>query len=52
MKKLRYCQSCDQYTLNESCSEHGNTISAYPPKFSPQDKYAKYRAKELIGDLH
>ena len=46
MKKLRYCTGCKEYTLKESCPKHGPTVSAYPLKFSPEDKYAKYRQKQ------
>ena len=44
MKKLRKCVDCGEYTLHEShCSKP--TKSAYPPKYSPADKYGEYRRK-------
>ena len=45
MKKIRKCPSCGEYTLGE---EHcgTRTISAHPPKYNPNDRYAKYRRKE------
>ncbi|MBD3389588.1 ribosome biogenesis protein [Candidatus Micrarchaeota archaeon] len=45
MKKIRKCESCGEYTLEE---EHCGikTLSAHPPKYNPNDKYAKYRRKE------
>ena len=44
MKKLRFCTNCNEYTLELNCSVcNMKSISKYPPKFSPQDKYGKYR---------
>jgi H/ACA ribonucleoprotein complex subunit 3 len=44
MKRLRKCTVCREYTMKaEHCS--APTVTAYPPKFSPQDKYAEYRQK-------
>ncbi len=44
MHKLRYCDRCRQYTLEEEhCGE--KTRAAHPPKFSPEDKYGEYRLK-------
>ncbi|MFX0115013.1 MAG: RNA-protein complex protein Nop10 [Candidatus Hodarchaeota archaeon] len=43
-KRLRKCVSCGHYTLAASCSRCGNQARlAHPPRFSVQDKYAKYR---------
>jgi H/ACA ribonucleoprotein complex subunit 3 len=53
MTNLRYCKNCNEYTLNDLCSNcKEKTISAYPPRFSPQDHYGKYRRmlkKQLKG---
>ncbi len=45
--QLRKCVNCNRYTLKNEC-EHcqEKTVSAHPAKFSPDDKYLKYR---LIG---
>lgn len=45
MKSLIYhCKMCDQYTLNPICQKCGEqTTHPAPPKFSPEDKYGKYR---------
>ena len=32
-----------QYTLKEVDEEGSPTLTVKPPKYSPQDKYAKYR---------
>ena len=45
--QLRKCSKCHQYTLKETCKRCSeNTKSAHPAKFSPDDKYIKYRLKE------
>jgi H/ACA ribonucleoprotein complex subunit 3 len=42
--KMRKCKSCETYTLKEKCPKCGNTtVSPNPPKFSPEDKYGKWR---------
>jgi H/ACA ribonucleoprotein complex subunit 3 len=39
-----FCGSCKAYTLKENCPKCGQkTILPKPPKYSPQDKYGKYR---------
>jgi len=42
---LRKCTWCNKYTLNqEKCPYCGGKVRIpHPAKFSPQDKYAKYR---------
>jgi H/ACA ribonucleoprotein complex subunit 3 len=48
--KLRKCITCNQYTFKETCPKcNKKTVIPVPPKFSPQDKYGKYRRK-LIGE--
>ena len=45
--QLRKCPKCFQYTLKEKCPKCGEqTISAHPAKFSPDDKYMRYRLAE------
>jgi H/ACA ribonucleoprotein complex subunit 3 len=36
------CQKCGKYTLEETC-HNLSTIRVKPARFSPEDKYAKYR---------
>ncbi|MFQ6124175.1 MAG: RNA-protein complex protein Nop10 [Candidatus Heimdallarchaeota archaeon] len=47
MKLLRKCSVCGRYTLSESdCPEcGGETRSAHPARYSPEDKWGKYRRK-------
>ena len=45
--QMRKCTKCNQYTLKEKCIKcNEETISAHPAKFSPDDKYMKYRLAE------
>jgi len=46
MKHIRRCVSCGEYTLLlEHCGE--KSISVHPPKYNPNDRYAKYRRDEM-----
>jgi len=41
---LRRCGACGRYTLAAGCPACGDeTASAHPAKFSPDDRYARYR---------
>jgi H/ACA ribonucleoprotein complex subunit 3 len=42
---LRKCELCGRYTLKQSGCPYcgGNVRIPHPPKFSPDDKYLKYR---------
>ncbi|MBS7659406.1 MAG: RNA-protein complex protein Nop10 [Candidatus Bathyarchaeia archaeon] len=42
---LRKCLNCGRYTLNkDKCPICGGLVRIpHPPKFSPEDKYLKYR---------
>lgn len=49
-KRILYCKSCDIFTLKGKCPKCGRiAVTTQPAKFSPEDKYGKYRrmAKEL-----
>ncbi len=42
MKKILKCRVCGAYTMKEKhCNE--KTFSPKPGKYSPEDKYGKYR---------
>lgn len=42
--QLRKCINCKRYTLKDKCSKCGNvTVNVHPGKYSPDDKYARYR---------
>ena len=40
-KHIMKCPSCGKYTLSSKCCDV--TVLPRPPKFSLDDKYAKYR---------
>ncbi|MCL4327449.1 MAG: RNA-protein complex protein Nop10 [Candidatus Thermoplasmatota archaeon] len=43
---IRYCGKCHIYTLEETCPQCGGpTAMAVPPKFTPNDRFQKYRIK-------
>ena len=45
--QLRKCPKCDTYTLKEKCKKcGGETKNVHPAKFSPDDKYLRYRIAE------
>ncbi len=47
MKKIRKCENCNIYSLDETCKKCGaKTINPAPPKYSPKDKYGTYRRKQ------
>jgi H/ACA ribonucleoprotein complex subunit 3 len=42
--QLRKCSKCKKYSLKESCDTcKEKTVSVHPAKFSPDDKYMRYR---------
>ena len=42
--RMRKCEACGEYTLKEVCVRCGaRTVSPLPPRFSPTDRYGKYR---------
>ncbi|MBQ6218330.1 MAG: RNA-protein complex protein Nop10 [Methanosphaera sp.] len=42
--RMRKCRNCNEYTLQETCPEcNEKTGVIFPARFSPQDKYGKYR---------
>ena len=49
---MRYCESCEKYTLKEECDGQ-KTLDPKPPKYSPEDRYGEYRreAKRRQGLL-
>ena len=45
--QIRRCEKCNAYSLKEKCNIcKENTKSVHPAKFSPDDKYMRYRIKE------
>ncbi|GAB6148298.1 RNA-protein complex protein Nop10 [Stetteria hydrogenophila] len=52
---LRKCTRCGAYTLRrDACPRCGGPVKVpHPPRFSPEDKYLKYRymMKKLAGEI-
>ena len=41
---ILYCKECNKYTMSKRCVLCSiQTSNPLPPRFSPQDKYGKYR---------
>ncbi len=46
MNKIKFCEKCKKYTMKDECAEcNENSIRRIPPRYSPDDKNAKYRRK-------
>lgn len=44
--KMRKCNSCNIYTMKDVCPVCDGEVNViYPPKYSIEDKYGKYRRK-------
>lgn len=43
MKHILKCKKCYSYTLKEKCKCGSEALSPMPAKYSPEDKYGKYR---------
>lgn len=44
---LRFCNKCNRYTLKMNCPIcNDKTMLAHPAKFSPDDKYIRYRVNK------
>jgi H/ACA ribonucleoprotein complex subunit 3 len=50
--EILFCSSCNKYTLDKECLKCGKkTVPTKPPKFSPDDKYGKYRREVKRREL-
>ncbi|KZX11402.1 RNA-protein complex protein Nop10 [Methanobrevibacter filiformis] len=42
--KLRKCKTCDIYTIKDKCPNcEGELNVVYPPRYSLEDRYGRYR---------
>ncbi len=49
-KYIRKCPSCGRCTLQEECPSCGTgTVTAHPPRFSPEDRHALERALQRLA---
>ena len=44
---MRRCPECGRYSLEMKCTCGCDTVTAHPPKYSPDDKYGKYRRMSI-----
>lgn len=51
MKHILRCRDCGNYTMKESCICGGVAVNPKPPKYSPEDHYARYRREAKEEDL-
>jgi H/ACA ribonucleoprotein complex subunit 3 len=43
-KHILFCGKCNKYTIKDVCPLcNGSVVSHKPPKYSPEDKYGKFR---------
>lgn len=43
---IRKCRNCETYTLKEECPKCGSFADvALPPRYSPQDRFQRFRLK-------
>ncbi|BCU68554.1 ribosome biogenesis protein Nop10 [Sulfolobales archaeon HS-7] len=48
--KIRFCKKDRIYTLEETCTKcGGRTAIPHPTRFSPIDKYVRYRIENKLG---
>ncbi|MBQ2485871.1 MAG: RNA-protein complex protein Nop10 [Candidatus Methanomethylophilus sp.] len=41
---IRKCPECGRYSLKDKCQDcSSGTVPAHPAKYSPDDRYGKYR---------
>ncbi|KYK29869.1 MAG: ribosome biogenesis protein [Candidatus Proteinoplasmatales archaeon SG8-5] len=41
--RILKCVDCGSYTLKKECACGGSAVTPHPPRFSPEDRYGKYR---------
>ena len=51
MRHILKCMSCGDYTLKEKCKCGGKAVTPKPAKYTPEDKYGKYRREVKKDDL-
>jgi H/ACA ribonucleoprotein complex subunit 3 len=52
MFEMKKCPKCGKYSLKQKCEPCASENEiAHPPKFSIEDKYAKYRRIVLLERL-
>ncbi|MEO9319411.1 MAG: RNA-protein complex protein Nop10 [Nitrososphaera sp.] len=48
---IRRCEACLTYTLKLTCPKcGGHTVDPHPARYSPDDKYVRYRIQERYAE--
>ena len=48
---IRMCSACNIYTLKPQCPRcSAVTADSHPPKYSPDDKYVRYRIADRYAE--
>ncbi|MCQ2086013.1 MAG: ribosome biogenesis protein [archaeon] len=46
---IRKCPKCGRYSTEVACAGcKTRTVSAHPPRYSPDDRYGKYRRISIV----
>ena len=49
---IRKCSACNRYTLRLLCPKcNAPTLDPHPPKYSPDDKYVRYRIADRYAQI-
>ena len=50
---IRKCSACNRYTLRRLCPKcNAPTMDPHPPKYSPDDKYVRYRIADRYAQVN
>jgi H/ACA ribonucleoprotein complex subunit 3 len=50
---IRKCSACNRYTLGRICPKcNAATIDPHPAKYSPDDKYVRYRIADRYAQVN
>jgi H/ACA ribonucleoprotein complex subunit 3 len=50
---IRKCSACNRYTLGRICPKcNASTIDPHPAKYSPDDKYVRYRIADRYAQVN
>ena len=50
---IRKCSACNSYTLGRICPKcNAPTMDPHPPKYSPDDKYVRYRIADRYAQVN
>lgn len=48
--RIKRCSNCRTYTLKDQCPKCSSVVmNTFPPRYSPEDRYGKYRRMALYG---